>query len=181
MFFLFLFCVCVWEKGKPISCVLGNCSNKDPCHMQVGLLVKWWTTNKSDIDAHIGKSHFLQVALSMKHSNMGCGVHLPHVMTKLKKDENLVSLIWVNKVSYAMGLEDAWDSQNWTRFSSKKECEKEIIWLVNYHELEMIHGWLVPSYSIFISNLHVFSKLYSLTKEAFIVDSMKIILAILAT
>jgi hypothetical protein len=22
----------------------------------------------------------------------------------------------------------------------KKECEKEIIWLVNYHELEMIHG-----------------------------------------
>jgi hypothetical protein len=30
----------------------------------------------------------------------------PHVMTKLKRDENLVGLIWVNKVSYAKGLKD---------------------------------------------------------------------------
>jgi hypothetical protein len=51
----------------------------------------------------------------------------PHVMTKLKKDENLASLIWVSKVSYAKGLRNVWDSQNWTRFSSKKEREKDII------------------------------------------------------
>jgi hypothetical protein len=72
---------------------------------------------------------------------MGCGVHFPHIMTKLKKDENFANLIWASKVSYAMGFRVVWNSQNWTRFSSKKECEKEIIWIVNYHELEMIHGW----------------------------------------
>jgi len=95
----FCFCfACLWEKGKPILCVLGN--------------------------AHIDKNCFFQVAHSIKHSNMGCGVHPPHVMTKLKKNENLVGLIWVSKVSYAMGFKDVWDSQNWTRSSSKKECEK---------------------------------------------------------
>jgi hypothetical protein len=68
------------------------------------------------------------------------GPSLPHAMTKLKRDENLVILIRPSKVSYAKGLKDAWDSQNWTRSSSKKECEKEITLLVNYDELEMIHG-----------------------------------------
>jgi len=57
---------------------------------------------------------------------MGCGVSR-HVMTKLKRDENLVGLIWASKVCYAMGLRDVWDNQNWTRSSSKKEHEKEII------------------------------------------------------
>jgi hypothetical protein len=33
------------------------------------------------------------------------GPSLPHVMTKLKRDENLVSLIRPNKVSYAKALE----------------------------------------------------------------------------
>jgi hypothetical protein len=32
-----------------------------------------------------------------------------------------------------------WDNQNWTRSSPKNEHEKEIIWFVNHHELEMIH------------------------------------------
>jgi len=32
------------------------------------------------------------------------GPSLPHVMTKLKRDENLVNLIWPNKVSYAKAL-----------------------------------------------------------------------------
>jgi hypothetical protein len=134
-------CVCVGgEKGKPILCVLGNCLNKDPCCMWVGLLVKWWTMNKTNIDADISKNCFFQVVHFIKHSNMGCVVHTPHVMTKLKSDENLASLIWASKVFYAMGLGDVWDNQNWTRSLFKKECEKEIIWLVNYHELEMIYG-----------------------------------------
>jgi len=92
------------------------------------------------MDAQIGKNSSLQIAHYIKHSNMGCGAHSLHVMTKLKKDENLAGLIWASKVSYVMGLIIVWDSQNWTRFSSKKKCEKEIIWLVNYHEFEMIHG-----------------------------------------
>jgi hypothetical protein len=43
---------------------------------------------------------------------MKCGVHPPHVMIKLKRDENFASLIWISKVSYVMGLDDVWDSQN---------------------------------------------------------------------
>jgi hypothetical protein len=74
--------------------------------MQVGSFVKWWTINKIDIDAHNGKNHFFQVAHFINHSNMGCGVHLPHVMIKLEKDENLVGLIWASKISYAMGFRD---------------------------------------------------------------------------
>jgi hypothetical protein len=31
--------VCV-GKGKALLCVLGNCSNKDHCHMRMGSLVK---------------------------------------------------------------------------------------------------------------------------------------------
>jgi hypothetical protein len=38
--------------------------------------------------------------------------YLSHVMTKLKRNENLVGLIWANKVSNAKGLRDVWDSQN---------------------------------------------------------------------
>jgi hypothetical protein len=78
--------------------------------------------SKTNTDAYIGNSHFFQVVHSIRHFNIGYGV-----MTKLNRDENLVGLIWVSKVSYANGLKDVWDSQNWTRISSKKECEKEII------------------------------------------------------
>jgi hypothetical protein len=53
--------------------------------------------------------------------------YLPHVMTKLKRDENLASLIWANKVSYTKGFRNVWDRQNWIRSSSKKEHEKKII------------------------------------------------------
>jgi hypothetical protein len=47
----------------------------------------------------------LLTLLSIQH-----GVHPPHVHTKLKRDKNLVNLIWVNKVSYAKGLKDVRDS-----------------------------------------------------------------------
>jgi hypothetical protein len=45
------------------------------------------------MDAQIGKNSSLQIAHYIKHSNMGCGAHSLHVMTKLKKDENLAGLI----------------------------------------------------------------------------------------
>jgi hypothetical protein len=107
--------------------------------MRLGLLMKRWTTNKTDIDAHIHKSRFFWVVHFIKYFNMGCGVHLPHVMTKLRSDENPVNLIWASKVSHAIGLGDVWDSQYWKDLHPKKS-EKEIIWFVNYHELEIIHG-----------------------------------------
>ncbi len=122
--------------------MLSNCSNKYQCHMWVGLLVKWWTTNKIGINVQVGKNCFFQVAHFIKHSNMGCVVHLPYVMTKLKSDKNLAGLIWVNKVSYAMGLEmfriakilqdlypksimksrsfDLWTNMNWRWFMANK-------------------------------------------------------------
>ncbi len=62
--------------------------------------------NKIGINVHVGKSCLFQVAQFIKHSNMGCVVHPPHVMTKLKSDENLAGLIWASKVSYVMGLGD---------------------------------------------------------------------------
>jgi hypothetical protein len=80
--------------------------------MLVGSLVKWCIMNKTNIDAHIVKSRLFQVIHSIGHSNMGRGVHPPHVMTKLKRDENLADIIWISKVSYAKGLKDVWNNQN---------------------------------------------------------------------
>jgi hypothetical protein len=57
------------------------------------------------------------------------GPSLPYVMTKLNRDKDLVDLIWASKVSYLKGFIDAWDSQNWTRSSSKKKCEKNKFYL----------------------------------------------------
>jgi hypothetical protein len=59
-------CVHVWEKVNH-SFVLGNCSNKDPCHKWMGSLVKWWITNKTDTNVHISKSCFFEVAHSIRH------------------------------------------------------------------------------------------------------------------
>jgi hypothetical protein len=90
--FYFYLCMCV-GKDKPILCVLGNCSNKDLCHVRVGLLVKWWATNKIDINAHIGKNHIYFLLLFLLNiPTCGCGVHPPHVMTKLKRDERILSI-----------------------------------------------------------------------------------------
>jgi hypothetical protein len=55
----------------------------------------------------------------------------PDVITRLKKDENLAGVIRTSKISYAKGFKNVWESWNWTRSSSKKECKKEITLLVN--------------------------------------------------
>jgi hypothetical protein len=123
----------------------------------------------------------------------GVGSILPNVMTKLKKDENLAGLIWASKVFYAMSLRDVWDSQNWTKSSSKKECEKKSfnLWITMNWKWFMTGKFHHIQFSFQICVVlqkHVFSKLYSLvcvyihfrirhtTKEAFIIHSMKIIL-----
>jgi hypothetical protein len=80
----FCFCfVCVWEKVNPsfmcwaIAWTKTHATWKDLCHMWVGSFVEWWIMNKIDTNAHIGKSRFFQVAHSIRHSNMGCGVSSP--------------------------------------------------------------------------------------------------------
>jgi hypothetical protein len=124
-------------------------------------------------------------------------VHPPHVMTKLERDEDLVSLIQASKISYVKGLTNVWDSWNWIKFSSKKECKKgvhstcELTWIEN-------DSWLVSSiifnfhFKFALSFKHMFFKLYwlvylyvhfrirSTTKEAFITNVVKTILGKLA-
>ncbi len=80
--------------------------------MQVGSLVERWTMHKIDTNAHIGKSCFLSKLLTLLSIPTWGVWYLPHVMTKLKRDETLVGLIWASKVSYAKVLRDVWDSQN---------------------------------------------------------------------
>jgi hypothetical protein len=48
----------------------------------------------------------------------------PHVMTKLKRDENFAGLIWASNVSYAKGLKDVWYSQNLIRSSSERSVKR---------------------------------------------------------
>jgi len=62
--------------------------------------------NKIGTNAHIGKNHLFQVIHSIGHSNMGCGVHPPHLMTKLEKDEDCVGLIRASKVFHAKGFKN---------------------------------------------------------------------------
>jgi hypothetical protein len=99
-FFCFWF-VCL-GKGKRLLCVVGNCSNKNPCHMWVGSLAKW-TKNETDIDATLVRVTSSKVLSLLGIPTWGVG-YPPHVMTKLKRDENSANLIWASKVSYAKGL-----------------------------------------------------------------------------
>jgi len=78
--------------------------------MQMRLITKWCTTNKTSIEAYIGKIGFFYVDCSFKHSHMGCGVHAPNGMTKLKKDNDLAYLIQTSKVFYPNGFKDAWNN-----------------------------------------------------------------------
>jgi hypothetical protein len=63
--------------------------------------------NKTDINVHIGFKLFTLLNIP----TWGVG-YLLRVMTKLKRDENLVGLIWASKVSYTKGVREVWDSQN---------------------------------------------------------------------
>ncbi len=139
MFFLLLFCVCVWEKANPsfVCWAIAWTKTYATCEWDHlwndGLWIKSML-----LPTLVRVTSFKLLALL---SIRTWGVRYPpHVMTKLKRDENLASLIWASEIFHAKGFRDVWDSQNWTRSSSKKEHEKEIIWLVNHHELEMIHG-----------------------------------------
>jgi len=67
--------------------------------------------NKIDTDVHIDKSHYFQVVHSIMHSNMGCGVSSP-CNDQIKEGCKSYRFTWANKVSYAKGLKDVWDSQN---------------------------------------------------------------------
>jgi hypothetical protein len=48
---------------------------------------------------------FFNLLALLSKPTWGMG-YLPHVMTKLKRDETLVGLIWACKVSYAKVLRD---------------------------------------------------------------------------
>ncbi len=137
----FCFCfVCVWEKVNPsfVCWAIAQTKTHATCkwdHLWNDGL--WIKSTLMPTSLRVASS---KVLILLGIPTWGVG-YPPHVMTKLTKDENFISLIWASEVCYATCLRDVWDSQNWTRSSSKKEHEKEIIWFVNHHELKMIHGW----------------------------------------
>ncbi len=131
---------------------------------------------------HWLKSFF---AHSINHSNMGCGVHFPHIMTKLKKDENFASLIWASKVSYIVKIGqdfhlkrtvkrrsfELWITMNWKWFMADK-----------FHHIQFsLQICIVLQTCVFqtipLVCVYVHFKIRCTTEEVFIVDSMKIILA----
>jgi hypothetical protein len=62
----------------------------------------------------------------------------PHVLAKVKNDEDLASLIHGSKLTYAKAFKASWGSQ-----SSKKGSNKIALLklLIAYHESKIIHGW----------------------------------------
>jgi hypothetical protein len=59
---------------------------------------------------------------------------------KAEGDEDLVIVIWTTQVEYAKVSKSAWMEQDWKPTSNKTIQHKEINFLTQYHELEMIHG-----------------------------------------
>jgi hypothetical protein len=108
---------------------------------------------------HSGQNFGLKVASSKLFIllNIRCGVHPPHVIPKSKRDENFARLVWTNKVFYARALK-MFGIAKLDNIFIKKECEKEIIWLVNQVSSVTFNF----HFKFALCFKHVFSKLYSL-------------------
>jgi hypothetical protein len=189
LFFLFLFCLCV-RKGKPLLCALGNCSNKDhaTCKWdQLWIDGLWIKLTLIFRLARVASSKLLILL------NIQCGVHPFNVMPKFKRDENFANLIWANKVFYARALKMfriakmEWDlhlKESWK--GDHLICELPWIGDDSWSISAIIFNF---HFKFALCFKHVFSKLYSLlcvyfqfwirsiTKKAFIVNLVKIILA----
>jgi hypothetical protein len=59
---------------------------------------------------------------------------------KVEHNEDLVIVIWATQVKYAKASKNAWMEQDWKPTYNKTIQHKEISFLTQYHELEMIHG-----------------------------------------
>jgi hypothetical protein len=70
----------------------------------------------------------------------GVGSIPPYVLAKVKKDEDLASLIGGSKLTYAKVLKASWDSQSSRKGSNKTTLHFEIKFLIAYHESKIIHG-----------------------------------------
>jgi len=57
---------------------------------------------------------------------MGCGVHPPHVQTKVRCDKGLAILIWRSWATYAKAFKGAWDKHNWKNASMQTMQHQEI-------------------------------------------------------
>jgi hypothetical protein len=183
-----MFCMCV-GKGKPLICVLGNCSNKDHATCE------WDHLWNDGLQIKLTLIFTLVIITSFKLFillSIRCVVHLSHVMPKLKRDDNFIGLIWISKVCYAMALKMFGRAKIGQDLHLKGKWKGDCL----TYELPWIgdDSWLVSSitfnfhFKFAFCFKHVFSKLYSLvcvyvhfkiwgtTKEAFVVNLMKIIL-----
>ncbi len=72
----------------------------------------------------------------------GVGSIPPRVLAKVKKDEDLASLIGGSKLTYAKALKASWDSQSWKKGSNKNnttfrnQVPHRLSWIKNY-------SWLI--------------------------------------
>jgi hypothetical protein len=151
------------KKGKTLLCVFNNCSNKDHPTCEWDHLWndgQWIKLTPIPTLVRVASSKLLILL------NIRCQVHPPHVMPRLKRDENFASLIWVSKVFYARALKmfgiakigqdlhpkGAWRGDHLT-------CE--LPWIGH-------DSWSISSitfnfhFKFALCFKHVFSKLYSL-------------------
>jgi hypothetical protein len=70
----------------------------------------------------------------------GAGAIPLNMQAKLERDEDLTFVIWMTQIGYAKALKGAWINHDWKFTSNKMIQRKEIGLLMQYNELEMIHG-----------------------------------------
>ncbi len=132
----FCFCfVCEWEKVNPSFMCWAIVQTKTHATCEWDHL---WNNGLQIKPTSIPKlvRIFFQVAHSIKHS---VWVHPPHVMHKLKRDENLVDLIWTSKVFCAKDFTDVWDSQNWRWMYVKISTCKKFEFYLYRNKVTKIH------------------------------------------
>ncbi len=168
----------------------GNCSNKDHATCKWNYLWNDGLQIKPTSILTLVRvvSSKLLILLSIR-----CGAHPPHVMPKLKRDENFTNLIWASKVYYARALEMFGITKIGQDFHPKE------VWKGDHLTCELLwigdDSWPVSfitfnfHFKFALCFKHVFSKLYSwvcvyvhfrihgTTKDAFVDNLVKIILA----
>jgi hypothetical protein len=70
----------------------------------------------------------------------GVGAIPLNVQTKLERDEDLTLVIRAIQTKYAKALRGVWMERNYKSTSNKIVWCKEVGFLTQYHDLEMIHG-----------------------------------------
>jgi len=104
----------------------------------------------------------------------------------LEKDENLVEIIWANKITYAKLLKVAWGARHWTLKSNKCNQTKKWMQYPSIMISKLFMGGIFPYFYFIYFNIVCILTLESIlffcvrfqgmTKEAFVVDAIRLAL-----